>query len=89
MRATWWRGPRMGDQVRFVCGVGFSPRGLKSKLQYCKWELCGAGFQPADPLSSGSSRLERRLRPRMAAPQKGTDRILQLPLKSTPQRGLP
>src|SRR5580692_2186947 len=54
------------------------------QLQNCKLELCGAGFQPADPLSSGSSRLERRLRPRLAAPQKGTDRILQLPLASAP-----
>jgi hypothetical protein len=78
-------------------GAGFSLRGalvplalwrtevrsrLKRHFQYCKLQLCGAGFQPADPLSSGSSRLERRLRPRMAAPQNRTGRILQFPLKS-------
>ena len=41
------------------------------KLVLTNLPCCGAAFQAADPLSSGSGRLESRLRPRMAAPRGG------------------
>ena len=43
----------------------------ETPIQFAACRNVGRAILPADPLSSGSSRLERRLRPGLAAPHCG------------------
>ena len=51
--------------AKFCCLVRALPDGSVKELAVSR--LVGRAILPADPLSSGSSRLERRLRPGLAA----------------------